>query len=74
MTQETRTIAIKVYRTPEGKPTCAINVGKLQSCEFLSMPVYGQFRCSRHGYPDDYNDSRGFFKPHAHCELWKGQA
>jgi len=74
MTQETRTIEVKVYRTPDGKPTCRRNN---HACKFLNYAKFGTIPvCMSVDVPRDlmYYEHEVFTKPHANCELWKDQA
>lgn len=73
MTQETRTIEVKVYRTPDGKPTCCKQITAGEHCGFLRTRKLGTVDvCAMlHGIDLSRGDT-GYIKPDADCELWRG--
>jgi len=80
MTQEKRTIEVKVYRTADGKPTCLKSRVSGEACRFLDYVFYNKGLevtgrspvCAlRTGEPKLISQDH---IPHANCELWRGQA
>ena len=78
MTQETRTIAVPVYRDGDGKPTCCANI-ETAKCDYLATRRMGQtFVCSLGISVDVWDDNGvgsviGYLRPHKDCPLWQGE-
>lgn len=76
MTQETRTLTVPVYRTPDGRPTCAKHFMTGECCRFLRTRTFGtREMCSlSNGVELNRSDDRlGYIIPHSSCPLWNNQ-
>lgn len=74
MTIETYNMEIERYRTPDGKPTCAVSFPDNHVCIFHVTTGFGT-RDSCYwlgGYPiNKYGEGdEGFMKPDSRCPIW----
>ena len=65
-------LKVKTFTTPEGKPTCASNVSKGNSCRFLGTRRFGTVDCCLALSVEIRRDGElqdGFTIPHKSCPM-----
>lgn len=71
-----KTLNIKTYTDPIGRPTCAINFQTGEVCQFMMTKKFGQecvcFFQSQERYAKlhRYDNDDGFLEPCIECPLW----
>lgn len=71
---EIRTIEIKAYRSPDGKPTCVSDFNLNEICDYISYGNYGtKFCCMFSTANLEREGELGYLRPHAYCPVWKGE-
>jgi hypothetical protein len=62
-------LEVEIYRTPEGKPTCASDYRTGKVCEFLRTRKFGTVNVCFFGDRDMLDE--GYQAPHDGCPIWK---
>lgn len=73
---EFKTIKIEAFRTPSGRPTCAVDVPAGKVCRFLGTRRFGLVDFCMLGAQVDLDrglEGEGYTIPHDECEVWKDE-
>lgn len=75
-TSETVTLEFTRYRTPKGKPTCAIDWDGGKICMFMGVSNFGcKVSClvNPGASIENRKNRLGYTVPHKDCVMWKGE-
>ncbi len=62
---------IKLFRDPNGDPTCCANVKTGEFCRFLLTRRFGLvYACGLGRQRDLFDQEGGYIRPDAECEVW----